>query len=95
MGAFNDCSNLGPGAQSASHAEDACAWCVQLRETDVQSLSDAGRGQAFARALESLAGACPGIPRKSSGGVVRTVLVVLAAATIITATVSAVLDTRP
>lgn len=94
MGAFGDCSDPRPGARRAGHAEDTCAWCVQLRERDAQAprMLAAGKRPLPWRVL-------PGPTLASHASrrvrVVRTVLVVLAAATIIAATVAIVLDARP
>ena len=95
MGAFGDCSGPGPGARRAGHAEDTCAWCVQLRETDAQARRVPAAGKRSPVPWRVLPGPAPASHAGRRVRAVRTVLVVLAAATIIAATVSAVLDTRP
>ena len=94
MGAFGDCSDPRPGARRAGHAQDTCAWCVQLRETDAQAprMPAAGKRPVPWKVLPGPAPAsCTGRRVR----VVRTVLVVVAAATIVAATVAMVLDIRP
>lgn len=94
MEAFGDCVDPGPGARSAGHAEDTCAWCVQLRETDAQASRMPAEGK-YSRASWSLPGPAPAsrAGRRMRG--LRTVLVVMAALTILAATVAIVADTRP
>lgn len=95
MGAFGDCSGPRPGARRAGHAQDTCAWCVQLRETDAQACRMLAEGERSPVPVRVLPGPAPASHASRRVRVVRTVLVVLAAATIIAATVAIVLDTRP
>lgn len=95
MGAFGDCSDPRPGTRRAGHAQDTCAWCVQLRETDAQARRMPAESKRSPVPVRVLPGPAPTSHASRRVRVVRTVLVVLAAATIIAATVAIVLDTRP